>query len=87
MDCINYQPPKTVFDCFEDIGGGVFVPKDKRIDHRCEKCPAAFAKFWKENGSKNRKDIVFDLECFDPNEFLKRTDKLIKLSEKILNRL
>lgn len=78
LDCIHYCPKqssvKFVNNHFEEIV----------IEHHCSKNNEVFKKFWEENKSKLRKDIVMDLECFELPEHLKCLEKMIQLAKEII---
>ena len=80
-DCANYCRKKSSVK---------FVKNhfDERvIEAHCSKHPEVFKKWWEENKSKLRKDIIFDLDCFEPNEHLKHLNKLIDLTDKIIDKI
>ena len=87
LDCKYYRPKKREIDGVEAICDGVYVPKEKVIEHHCTKNPTVFTKWWDENNQKRREDITEIPSCLELNDHLAKLDKMIQLSEDLLKKL
>lgn len=87
LSCKNYKFEETkVVGRKLECDGMVSVPIYKKIPHHCDEHPRYFKKWWKENADKTRKDTSFvEPKCYEPNEFTKKLDKMISLTQEILD--
>lgn len=76
-----------VFDGLRPICHGVCVPKEKVIEHHCEKNQDIFEKWWGENGKKRRDDITDVPDCLELNDNLVRLNNLIQLTEDVFEKI
>lgn len=84
MGGCRHSQMKSVYKTEEDE-----LFKIKTFDHYehfCDKCPAQYEQWWKDNGDKKAND-AYDCDCFEPTEIVASLDNLNNLAQSILDKL
>lgn len=55
-------------------------------EHYCDKCPAKYGQWWKDNGEKPSAE-AYDCDCYEPTEIVASLQSMNELAQDILDGL